>query len=103
MKAWLKNEAEEGEQHRLSSNHESGLCLSTDTHQTCHFLIILCERGITTLNLQIKNRAKEDGTCHTIAKPFIFYHVKLSCLEDCAFAHRKARLMSNTDFINLSQ
>ena len=39
LKAWLKNEAEEGEQHRLSSNHESGLCLST--HQTCHFLIII--------------------------------------------------------------
>ena len=103
MKAQLRTEAEEREQHRLSLNHVSGLCLST--HQTCHFLsITLSVRGKLLLSIyRLKTEAREDGTGHSMTKPFMFYHVKLPFLKDCAFARRKAHLMFNTDFINLSQ
>ena len=52
---------------------------------------------------KLKTEATEDRIANSISKSFlIFHHAKLSCVTDCASAHRKAQLMFNSDLTNLS-
>lgn len=96
-----KNELEEEKPRWLSVS----MCpvLGPSACQTCRLLILPNSLQWESLlsSYTLKTQAGEHRNCHSVSRPFPL-HTKLPCVENWTFIHRKALLMFNTNFMNLS-